>query len=106
MVLKNIKWNRPSSSEDPKSYKQNKDKRKPKWRTILALMIVYIAALLNWQWIWGIFLLIWIVPDFFTGTTYFVEPIDRKNHPILYWLILITWLAFSVVMFFPKVSAI
>ncbi|MEM7062320.1 MAG: hypothetical protein AAF572_04060 [Cyanobacteria bacterium P01_B01_bin.77] len=77
---------------------------KIKWRTIIGLLIVYAATVLNWQWIWGVFSLYWIIPDFLTGATYFTETIYRKNNPILYWLILITWVAFSLVMFFPSVS--
>lgn len=105
MALKNIKWNNLSSGENPNHRESDINARKPKWRTILALLIVYVATFFNWQWIWGVFSLYWIIPDFFTGVTYFTEPVDRKNHPILYWLILITWIAFSVVMFFPNVAA-
>ena len=65
---------------------------------------MYIAVLFNWQWFWGIFTLYWITPSFFTGVTYFIEPITRKDNPLLYWIIMITWVAFSVVMFFPSGS--
>ncbi len=94
MTLKNIKWlsqTRPGETHSSKV----------KWRTILGLLLMYSAVVLNWQWIWGIFSLYWIFPDFFTGVTYFIEPISRRENPILYWLILITWVAFSIVMFFP-----
>ena len=69
---------------------------KIKWRTILGLILVWVATILNWQWIWGVLFLIWIIPDFFTGVTYFIEPITKKDNPFLYWLILISWVALSV----------
>ena len=68
---------------------------KIKWRTILGLILVWVATILNWQWIWSILFLIWIIPDFFTGVTYFIEPITKKDNPFLYWLIMISWVALS-----------
>ena len=69
---------------------------KIKWRTILGLILVWVATIFNWQWVWGILFLIWIIPDFFTGVTYFIEPITKKDNPLLYWLIIISWVALSV----------
>ncbi|WP_299487274.1 hypothetical protein [Acaryochloris sp. IP29b_bin.137] len=105
MTLKNIKWPNPSGNGDSNAPRPQPDTGNTKWRTMVGLLIIYAAAVLNWQWIWGVFSLYWIIPDFFTGVTYFIEPIARKHTPILYWLIMITWVAFSVVMFFPSVSA-
>ena len=104
MTLKNIKWPHSSGNADVSGSAPQSDAGKTKWRTIIGLLIIYGAAIFNWQWIWGIFSLYWIIPDIFTGVTYFIEPISRREHPVLYWLILITWVAFSVVMFFPDVS--
>ena len=106
MALKNIKW-AGSSSESPNNQGlgEPNNRNKSKWRTVVGLIIVYVATILNWQWIWGVFSLYWIIPDFFTGVTYFTEPISRKHNPVLYWLILVTWIAFSIVMFFPTIAA-
>lgn len=65
---------------------------KTKWRTIIALIIMYITVYFDWQWAWGVLFLIWVVPDIFTGTTYFIEPINRKENPILYWVIIVSWI--------------
>lgn len=67
-----------------------------KWRSIIGLILVYIAVFCNWQWLWGALFLFWIIPDFFTRVTYFIEPIARQEHPILYWAILLTWLVMSL----------
>ena len=100
MTLKNIKW----PTNGTAAVRSNRSGQF-KWRTILGLVLLYIAVALNWQWIWGVFSLYWIIPDFFTGVTYFIEPIARQENPMLYWLIVITWVAFSAAMFFPGVAA-
>lgn len=69
-----------------------------KWRTILALVLVYVASLFDLQWVWGIMFLIWVVPDIFSGVTFFIEPISRQDNPILYWAIILTWLLGSAYM--------
>lgn len=101
MAWKNIKWpgvSAPGRHEDTAYPTEN---GKIKWRTIVGLLIAYVAFFLDWQWIWGILGLYWIIPDFFTGVTYFVEPVYRSQNPILFWLILITWIAFSIPFLFP-----
>ena len=107
MALKNIKWPNKSGAEDADrfpSVQRDPGSGKVKWRTIVGLLLIYVAVALNWQWIWGVFSLFWIIPDFFTGVTYFIEPISRKDNPILYWIIIITWIALAIAMFFPMVS--
>ncbi|WP_299104255.1 hypothetical protein [uncultured Tenacibaculum sp.] len=67
-----------------------------KWRTIIALILMYIAIFMNWEWAWGILFLFWIIPDLFSGVTYFIEPIFRKKNTILYWVIVISWLLMAL----------
>ena len=99
MALKNIKWPTKGKAAD----RLNRSGRF-KWRTLIGLILMYAAVALHWQWIWGLFMLYWIIPDFFTGATYFIEPITRRENPILYWIILITWVVFSVAMLFPGIA--
>ncbi len=75
--------------------------RSIKWRTILGLILVYIAIWFNWQWIWGILFILWVIPDIISGVTYFIEPIEKKEHPILYWFIICSWLLMSIYSFLP-----
>ena len=67
-------------------------KKTVKWRTISALILMYIAILMSWEWAWGILFLFWVIPDIFSGITYFIEPISKKDDPILYWFIIISWI--------------
>ena len=101
MAFKNIKWPHSSGNGDTNGSRLHTDQGKTRWRAIVGLLIIYGATILDWQWIWGVFTLYWIIPDFFTGVTYFIEPISRRHHPILYGLILTTWVGFSVMMLFP-----
>ncbi|PIE78666.1 MAG: hypothetical protein CSA15_06650 [Candidatus Delongbacteria bacterium] len=70
-------------------------KRKFKWRSILALILVYIVILFEMEWVWGILFFIWLIPDLTSGTTYFVEEVNRKTNPFEYWLIMGSWAAMT-----------
>ncbi|WP_296386720.1 hypothetical protein [Winogradskyella sp.] len=71
--------------------------KKPiKWRTISALILMYIAIIMNWQWAWGILFFIWVIPDLLNGITYFIEPIEKKERPLLYWVIIISWILMAI----------
>ena len=79
-----------------------------KWRTILGLVCIYIAMWFNWQWAWGMLFLLWVIPDLITGVTYFMEPIEKKENPILYWIIIFSWVLMSLysiaTLFFPELK--
>ena len=70
-----------------------------KWRTIIALILMYISIIMDWEWAWGILFIIWVIPDIFRGTTYFIEPIEKKEHPILYWIIICSWILMALYAF-------
>lgn len=74
-----------------------------KWRTILGLALVFGAIWFSWDWLWSILFLVWVIPDLFSGVTYFLEPITRQESPALYWLIVLTWLTLSI---YPLVELI
>lgn len=83
--------------------------KNPKVRTILGLILLYTAVLLNWEWVWGVLFLVWVIPDLFSGITYFIEPIEKKENPILYWIIVMSWLWMSIYIlatpFVPQLNA-
>lgn len=70
-----------------------------KWRTIIGLILMYIGMWYDWQWVWGLLFLIWVIPDLKSGVTHFIEPIVKKENPILYWIIVLSWLLMSVYSF-------
>ncbi len=74
-------------------------KSKIKWRTIIALILMYVAIIMNWQWAWGILFLLWVIPDLTSGVTYFIEPIDKRKNRFLYWFIIISWILMAIYSF-------
>lgn len=67
-----------------------------KLRTIVALVVIYVAVGLNLTWAWGLLFLVWLIPDLRSGHTYLVEPIDRRTNPILSWFIMISWIWMAI----------
>lgn len=86
---------------DPNGGKLNP--REIKWRAIIGLIIVALAVLSELNWIWGLLFLFWIVPDLMRGSTHFLEHVERRKNPIVYWLIISVWLALSLYLLFENV---
>ncbi|WP_261835505.1 VOC family protein [Vibrio ishigakensis] len=85
---------------EPETQDSLSRKSKPKWRAILGLCLVVVAVITEMNWIWGALFLSWVIPDIYTASTHFFEPVQRKHNPIIYWLIIGTWLLLSVYMLF------
>ena len=71
-----------------------------KWKALLALVLIYVSTLLGWNWVWGILFLSWTIPSLYSGRTYLVEVVNRDENPVIFWLIIGTWLLFSVLLIF------
>lgn len=71
-------------------------KKTIKWRTLIALILMYIAIFMNWEWAWGVLFMFWVIPDLFSGITYFIEPISKKENPKTYWIIIISWILMAL----------
>lgn len=65
------------------------------WRVWLGLFFVILMTIMDWQWAWGILFLIWVIPDIRNRVTYFIEPVERNESPVLYWTIVCTWIILS-----------
>lgn len=70
-----------------------------KWRTIVALFIMYIALINSWEWAWGVLFMLWVIPDIRRKTTFFIEEISEYKSPTLYWIIVVTWILLSIYSF-------
>ena len=69
-----------------------------KWKTILALAIVYAAVVFGWSWVWGLLFIMWTIPALYSGQTHLVEEINTGENPLLFWLIVGTWIGLSIFM--------
>lgn len=66
-------------------------KNTTKWKTVLALIIIYIAVIFNWYWIWGILFIYWAIIGITSETAYLIEPISKKENRTFFWLIILSW---------------
>ncbi len=64
-----------------------------KWKTIVGLVLLVIATLMNWTWVYGVLFIVWAINDIITGVTHFVEAIYVKENPIMFWIIIVLWIA-------------
>lgn len=69
-----------------------------KYRALLGLILVYLAIFFRLDWIWGIIFLMWVIPDLRLGETHFMEVVKRKENPITYWAIVVSWIWMSIFM--------
>lgn len=67
-----------------------------KWKTVLGLLILYVAVLFEQTWVWGALFIFWTALGLRAGETFFVETVRRRDNPILYWLIIATWIGLSL----------
>ncbi|AFY39598.1 Glyoxalase/bleomycin resistance protein/dioxygenase [[Leptolyngbya] sp. PCC 7376] len=79
---------------------KHSEKSQFKWRASLGLFFVTLAIILNLNWVWGILFLLWVIPDIQSGSTYFFELVECRENPIIYWLIMVMWIALSIYFFF------
>ena len=66
-----------------------------KGRAIGSLALIFLSMATGWYWIWGLLLLLWAINDLIVGSTWLSEPVSRQADPILFHLILLTWLTFG-----------
>lgn len=62
-----------------------------KWKTILALILLILAVIFNWLWFWAVFILLGLLHIFKSGEIHFVESVTKKDHPKLYWIMIVIW---------------
>ncbi len=72
-----------------------------KWRSALGLFLIYAIVLLELKWAWSLLFLLWVIPDLKSGRTYFLDALDRRTSPILYWAVMITWILLTALMLLP-----
>jgi len=72
-----------------------------KWKTLLGLVFLAAAVVTNWNWMWGVFFLLWSCDALFTGHVHLVEPISREENPVLFWIITVAWVGLSIASFVP-----
>ena len=62
-----------------------------KWKTLIALAMVYISIIFNQMWLIGLLFVFWTIQALKDRKAFIIEEIRKENNPILYWIIVITW---------------
>ncbi|NOD75043.1 MULTISPECIES: VOC family protein [unclassified Ruegeria] len=65
------------------------------WKSLIALVCVWLAVIMDLQVFWGVLFLIWTWLALRSGRADIVEPIDRATRPWMFWLITGTWIVLS-----------
>ena len=65
--------------------------------TIIALIVLLVATVLNWYWIWGLFFLYWAIAAIVMRQAFVVQTVRRDENPVLFWFICVTWLVLALV---------
>lgn len=85
-----------SSPPKPKLAKNMKNTNL-KWKSMLALVLIATAVVMDMPWLWGVLFLLWVIMDLKNRQTYLLEEITRDGNPILYWIIVTMWFGFTLV---------
>lgn len=72
-----------------------------KWKAISAIGAMHISFWFNLPWVLGIILLAWVIPDIQSGQTHFFENLSKHRDPVLYWLVIATWIFFGLYLVNP-----
>jgi hypothetical protein len=67
--------------------------------SITALVILLVAFYFSMNYVFGIFLAGWIINDFIRKETYLLGRVPREEFPVLYWVILLSWVVFCLYYF-------
>ncbi len=78
--------------------------RRIAWRSMVGLVCVWCAVFFDLELFWGVLFLIWLWPALRTGQADFVEVIDRRSQPVMYWLIVGTWSILSLWLVFAALA--
>lgn len=68
------------------------------WKTLLTIVLMIIAMVFNWSWIWSVFILMSLLYMFNSNEIHIVETIKKSESPRMYWFTFVFLLTFNVVL--------
>ena len=66
--------------------------RAQKWPTLILLPVLIVAMLWDVYAVWGALFVVWGLTSALSGQVYLIEPIERRDDPALFWIILGLWI--------------
>ena len=88
----------PRDSEVKPVAPQTQSTSRYRWKALLGLVLVYSALVLDLYSLWALVLLWWAVTDIVNRETWFMETVRRSENAVVYWLLICSWLGFSVLL--------
>ena len=70
--------------------------RQRKWLTVIALPVLLISTYYGFYAAWGLLFIFWGITSTLSGEVFLIEPVNRRSHPVLFWLISAMWIGFGV----------
>ena len=67
-----------------------------KWKTVLALTLLILAVIFEWNWFWAFFILIGLLNVLNSKSIHFVEEVSLEESPKLYWIMVVIWSLLAV----------
>ncbi|MGI9613072.1 MAG: hypothetical protein ACR2QO_09195 [Acidimicrobiales bacterium] len=76
------------------------------WPTLAALALLWAATFANQVWVFGLLFLGWALWDIATGESFFLQRICRRDNPLAFWAIELSWIGFGLVWLLYPTGAI
>lgn len=67
------------------------------YKPLVALVVIFVSLALSWYGIFGVLFLLFAYHDIRSGHTYLFDVVYKKNNPLLFWVIVGTWVLLSIV---------
>ncbi|MFE3326980.1 hypothetical protein [Streptomyces sp. NPDC059176] len=64
----------------------------------MAFAALGVTTWIGYQWLWGLLFIWWAVPSLRNGRAFLVTEIHRSEDALLFWLIVVLFIAFGVLM--------
>ncbi len=62
------------------------------WKSILAIIVVLGALILDVYLLFGILYIVWAILGLKSGHAFIIEDVKREDCPIIFWIITLIWL--------------
>ncbi len=67
-----------------------------KWKALLAILLLWVAFFTDQVWVFALLFVLWALQSVVAGETHFVELVRRDRNPVVFWVIVASWIAMSV----------
>ncbi|HAI63907.1 MAG TPA: hypothetical protein DDY35_11365 [Acidimicrobiaceae bacterium] len=63
---------------------------------VAGLVVLWAAALAGQVWVFALLFLGWAAYDVWAGESHFIQRVTRAEHPVVFWSIVASWVAMSI----------